>query len=461
MLFVLILGNAWGANAHASGTLVQARQAARVATAELSRGVRTGGIPSAAAASGKASIAAALQTLGALDTPSKTLRRDELASQIELVGALAQRGALVAGRLPELFHQLDANRRWFASRQPPAPLARVTLPGDPIVYGYYPGHGLVLQPLFTWSQGEGYWFAHDWTRLQALIDAMRPLAVPEPGGYLSWDYLFDYGSGLAPWRSAIAQAEALQTLVRATWATGDLDDLEFAQQLVVGFKISVAQGGLRDPSGRAWWPLYSFAPGDRILNGDLQSVIALYDYAFAMGASDVYDLAQSGAREAAERLPAYDTGAWSMYDQYHEADLGYHDLMTLQLRQLATRTGNGLFTDYADRFAAYRKTPPVLSAPATPPATRLRLGGSVSASVGLDKLSSVTLTITNAVGAALGFESLGTFARGSVAVRWSGLLDGRHAPAGSYTLSLTARDLAGNTSPATPILTVQVLPAPH
>ena len=35
--------------------------------------------------------------------------------------------------------------------------------------------------------------------------------------------------------------------------------------------------------------------------------------------------------------------------------------MTLQLRQLALKSGDPVFRTYADRFAAYRVTPPVIA----------------------------------------------------------------------------------------------------
>ena len=116
------------------------------------------------------------------------------------LAVITMRGKLSAGRMPAAFRQLDANRRWFAANPPPAPLARVQLPGDPLVYGYYPGSGLVLQPLFNWTQANQLWFADDGPGMQALIDALTPLAVRERGGWLTWEYLFDYGGGKAPWR---------------------------------------------------------------------------------------------------------------------------------------------------------------------------------------------------------------------------------------------------------------------
>ena len=50
-------------------------------------------------------------------------------------------------------------------------------------------------------------------------------------------------------------------------------------------------------------------------------------------------------------MPHYDTGAWSLYDQYGESNLNYHELLTEFLQHLCERT---------------RKGPPLT--PAAPPA---------------------------------------------------------------------------------------------
>ena len=97
----------------------------------------------------------------------------------------------------------------------------------------------------------------------------------------------------------------------------------------------------------------------------------LYDYADITGDAQALSWARDGAQTAAALLPEYDTGAWSLYEGPREAKLGYHDLMTLQLRQLALRTGNVLFRIYSDRFAQYRVTPPVIAAAVGPTAASI------------------------------------------------------------------------------------------
>ena len=97
------------------------------------------------------SLRQAMRVMRTLDLPAKERRRDELGSQIVMLAALAERKALTPARMRPLFRQLDANRIWFAASAPPASAARVSVGGDPLVYAYYPGHGLQFQPLFNSS----------------------------------------------------------------------------------------------------------------------------------------------------------------------------------------------------------------------------------------------------------------------------------------------------------------------
>ncbi len=307
------------------------------------------------------SLRQAVRVARTLDLPSKARRHDELGSQIVMLATLGARGKLTPNRMRPLFRQLDANRVWFAASAPPAALARVSVPGDLLVYAYYPGHGLQLQPLFNWTKVNSYWFAKDYAGMQALIDELAPLAVPQRGGWVSWEYAFDYPGSRAPWLSGMAQGVAIQALARGWQATQNARDLELAKQALPGLGRRLQAGGLLVKSARGrWWPLYTEQPSLRVLNGDLQAVISLYDYAAITGDAQALAWAQDGARVAAAVLPEYDTGAWSRYHGSEEADLGYHDLMTLQLRQLALKSGDPAFRTYADRFTIYRLTPPVI-----------------------------------------------------------------------------------------------------
>jgi hypothetical protein len=401
------------------------------------------------------SLRQAMRVVRTLDLPSKARRRDELGSQIVMLATLASRGDLTPARMRPLFRQLDANRVWFAASGPPKPVARVSVPGDPLVYAYYPGHGLQFQPLFNWTKVNGYWFAKDYAGMQQMIDGLAKLAVPQPHGWVSWEYAFDYPGSSAPWLSGMAQGVAIQALARAWQATHDPADLALARRALPGLGLPLADGGLlgRSRAGR-WWPLYAENPSLRVLNGDMQTVISLYDYAAITGDAEAAAWAQDGAHAAAALLPKYDTGAWSLYQGSSEANLGYHDLMTLQLRQLALKTGNLAFRTYADRFAQYRVTAPVIAARIRRigvlfPAVADSPHGVVNVPAHLDKVSSLTLVVTDAGGKIVAAHRLGTQGRGRVTVGWDGRTGRRAAAPGFYQLWLRATDLAGNLSPRT------------
>ena len=311
-----------------------------------------------------------------------------------------------------LFRQLDANRVWFAGSAPPRPAARISVPGDPLVYAYYPGHGLQLQPLFNWTKVNEYWFAKDYAGMQELIDRLAAVAVPQRGGWVSWEYAFDYPGSRAPWLSGMAQGVAIQALARAWQATHSARISSSRGRRCRAGPAARGRGAVVDaPRGR-WWPLYAEEPALRVLNGDLQTVISLYDYAAITGDAQVLAWAREGAQTAVAALPKYDTGAWSLYQGSREANLGYHDLMTLQLRQLALKTGNLDFRAYADRFAQYRVTAPVIAASISPtalvfPSVADSPRADVSVPARLDKVSNLALVVTNAAGSIVATRQLG------------------------------------------------------
>jgi hypothetical protein len=446
---------AWPEAAPARVTVGQTMHAANSVRSALSGASRSGRLPIDQRARYRRSLREAMRVLRTLDSPGKARRRDELGSQIVMLAALATRRTLTPDRMRPLFRQLDANRVWFAASAPPRPAARISVPGDPLVYAYYPGHGLQLQPLFNWAKVNQYWFAKDYAAMQELIDRLAEVAVPQRGGWVSWEYTFDYPGSRAPWLSGMAQGVAIQALARAWQATHSGKDLELARKALPGLGRPLAAGGLvvDSPRGR-WWPLYAEEPSLRVLNGDLQTVISLYDYAAITGDAQVLAWAREGAQTAVAALPKYDTGAWSLYQGSREANLGYHDLMTLQLRQLALKTGNLDFRAYADRFAQYRVTAPVIAASISPtalvfPSVADSPRADVSVPARLDKVSNLALVVTNAAGSIVATRQLGRQHRGRVRVYWDGHAHGRPAVPGPYQLWVRATDLAGNRSPST------------
>ena len=84
---------------------------------------------------------------------------------------------------------------------------------------------------------------------------------------------------------------------------------------------------VKTPAG-SMYAEYTYAPSDRILNGFIQAVVGLYDYTQITKDPLGLKLFEAGDAEARAETPHYDTGAWSMYDQYSESNLNYHELLT-------------------------------------------------------------------------------------------------------------------------------------
>ena len=187
---------------------------------------------------------------------------------------------------------------------------------------------------------------------------------------------------------------------------------------------------------------YSFEPQLRILNGFIQSLVGLFDYAKLSADPRGQALFAAGERRAREEVPTYDTGAWSLYSRgsvEHESSLGYHTLLRDFLESLCDRTADPVYCGAEGTFTAYLAEPPELAIRTR----RLRGGRYGYLKVDLSKISNVTLTIRRG-GETVHSRYVGTLAHGRRELGWL-------APrkAGLYTVELTARDLAGNPASAT------------
>jgi hypothetical protein len=196
------------------------------------------------------------------------------------------------------------------------------------------------------------------------------------------------------------------------------------------------------------YAIYSFAPGLRVLNGLIQSLIGLYDYARIARDPLGTQLFQAAEPEARVETPTYDTGAWSLYSRAtstHESSLSYHDLLEGFLANLCKRTKVEVYCTAADHFVAYKGIAPEL----TVHSKRLRGGRYGRVRFELSKISTVTLQITRGA-RTVEARPFGAVGYGKRSFGWQ-------VPrrAGTYTVVLGARDLAGNPTSAT--TTVRVL----
>jgi hypothetical protein len=376
----------------------------------------------------------------------RTLRgvpRLELAAVVATLDGIAARGRLTPSRLAPLWLTLQRNVEWWTTGPLPAPGQRAGFAGSELVWQYYRGQGMQIQWLGTFGKLNALAKARTTRtnpRTSLLVDEILALASERAGG-LAWEYEFAFGGGSAPWVSSLAQGTGLQALARAAVKLGRQADVFPVASRALNVFERAAPEGVRVAPQAGWagphYAQYSFAPSLRILNGFVQSIVGLHDYAQISGDPRAQALYVDGEREAAHEVPQFDTGAWSLYSRgssQRESDAGYHELLRDFLVSMCDRTRAPVYCDTAARFTAYEGEPPALELAAQ----RLRGGKRGTLRVRLSKISSVTVTIRRGDRVVL-TRSLGTVGHGLVRVPWS-------VPrrAGSYDVAVTARDLVGN-----------------
>ena len=286
----------------------------------------------------------------------------ELEAVIENLHNIAAAGLLTPSRLPALFLTLDRNRRWWTTGPLLSSGQRVQFAGSQLVWEYYPGQGIELQVLGSFGPIDSLYQGGptNYHRIQALLAELIPLASHRAGG-LVWEYYFDFDGGVPPWTSAMSQGTAIQALTEASEAFHDKSYLELARRGLSIFHQSPPVGvSVRTRLGRRYL-LYSFAPGAAVINGFLQALIGLYDYAKVSGNPEASRLFKAGDVEARAELPSYDTGSWSLYEPGQEDTLDYHILVTGFLEQLCSRTHEKVYCTTAAHFQAYLKNPPAFT----------------------------------------------------------------------------------------------------
>jgi len=411
---------------------------------------------------------------------------EELSAAIAGLEAIAAGGSLQAPLLHSAALTLERNLQWWPHHPAPAYGTDLTLPGTYLIFERYPGHGLQIQWLATFGRANGYYQDGQTGALAALLREALAMAIPAAGG-ISWDYLFPFDSGAPPWRSALTQATALEALARAYQRTHEAPFLEAADAALRLFQAPPPEGVRTSLAAGPWYAQYTFAPEDHIINGFIQALVGLYEYTQITGSPSGAALFAEGDATARALLPGFNTGAWSRYDQHHESDLSYHDLLTEFLAHLCTLTSAGeplAHFEYERALQARKSAGGSASTPAprppapipgdqlycetasqlhadlhTPPRLALLTHSLTAAAAqrvafSLSKIATLSYTITRA-----GHTYLAGWLQAEAGRR--SLLWKVPAQPGAYTLRLRAIDLAGNHSALTEQLQVRAPKRPH
>lgn len=384
------------------------------------------------------SLSSALNAEGRLSGTRAT----ELGAVIANLHWIAISNQLTPSRLPVLFLTLDRNRQWWTTASIPSSGALIEFPRSQLVWEYYAGQGLELQPLATFGRADGLYSAgpSKYPAMRSLLGEMIPLAAQRAGAIV-WEYYFYYSGGSPPWVSAMAQGTALEALTRAQRAFGG----RYLQIGARALPLFTARppAGVRVQSRRgARYIQYSFAPEVDIINAFLQSLIGLYDYAQASGNHEARRLFAAGDAQGRAELPSFDTGAWSLYQPGEEDTLDYHNLVTGFLDELCSRTHAAVYCRTAERFHAYLKTPPALTLLTTRAAAHRPFGLRFR----LSKRSHVGVVVRSGKRTLLATSA--DFSYGVHSFAMSPFAPGR------YTIRLAGTDLAGNFGRLVATLTV-------
>jgi hypothetical protein len=331
----------------------------RTVPAALRRALLGGAISRAAHAGYREAYGGARKAAGRLGGARGVEERSVLAS----VERLAAEDRLSPSRFPAVFLNLRRNTRTWTLAPFPRAGERRSFGSDPAVFQYVPGRGMQLHPLASWGQVNARMRAClrarcPERRLRRRLDALARLAARR-GGFVAWEYYYDYAQGTPPWMSGMAQATAVQALSRAARAFRAPRYARIARRALGAFETPPPAGVAVPSDGGRRFVMYSFAPTLRILNGELQALNGLRDAAVLGRSARARRLVRAGDRAARAALGGFDTGAWSLYSSAGaESTLSYHQLTTGFLAELCRRTGRAEYCRAQRRFVRYEHEPP-------------------------------------------------------------------------------------------------------
>ena len=187
---------------------------------------------------------------------------------------------------------------------------------------------------------------------------------------------------------------ALTALVRGGLKDPVWNDV--ARQAIGIFRTAPPDGVAQVTPQGTHYLQYSYDTKLHILNGFIQAINGLFDYAKLTGDQEGWDLFAAGRKRAEYELPRYDTGGWSKYSEYRDSDLHYHDVLRGFLARLCTRLQRAKesdqpFCEYAAKFTMDLSRGPEItfSSPVVAGAVkRARVRFSI------DKPGTVTLVVT-------------------------------------------------------------------
>ncbi len=204
--------------------------------------------------------------------------------------------------------------------------------------------------------------AKDFQHLKTIANWIVGNAVRH-GNYATLEYEFSYKYNMTkPWRSAMAQAFAMEGLLDAYHATNNYTYFDMTKLFLNSFYVEVKDGGVTEKTDdQGWWyELYADQGGDnpKVLNGMLFTTLELYGYYTNTRDSKAKFLFDQGVLALKNDLASYDGNGYSYYDSLKTIAFPfYHQLHIDLLDKLYHITSEPIFKKFRDKWKSYQQGP--------------------------------------------------------------------------------------------------------
>jgi hypothetical protein len=334
-------GVAGPATAAALNQALSERAAEHAATAEagIAAAAESGRLDAAAAEEARTAVA---ETVGAIAAQSPG-RAAVLLLALRDVAAVAD--GYTANRAA-LFAELRANVDALAAAPPKISQTDVA-DGAGVVYRYFPEHGYQFHPLASFIRLNNLARKGQREEARRLAEALLARSV-KSGNTLLWQYRFPFG-GPEVWTSGFAQALGAQALARTGELVGDprLTEAASASYRAIRRDLTLPV------AGGQWIQEYSFS-NIAILNAQLESTVALREYAERTGNEEARAYAAGLSDTTKSVLGQFDTGCWSLYSlDGNPASALYHSYHVELLERLGRLTRDPVYRETGKRWRGY------------------------------------------------------------------------------------------------------------
>jgi heparosan-N-sulfate-glucuronate 5-epimerase len=183
------------------------------------------------------------------------------------------------------------------------------------------------------------------------------------GSFSSYEFSFPWQIGnntiQPPWRSGMANAEALSPLVKAFHVTGNNTYLNTAKRLLSSFYVDTKDGGVtyKSPSSGWWYEQYASinSSGEpRALSGMMNAILAINEYYKDIKDPSAKFLLDQGILALKNDVPKYDNNGIIYYDRMGlSANSFYRSSYVVLLENLYKLTNEPIFKIYHDKWDNY------------------------------------------------------------------------------------------------------------